>query len=152
MAKAKNTKDTAKSTKDTAKEIAVEAIEKVQAAAEDVKATVKAAAETAAEKTETVVEKAKKAAVTKTTAAKTRRTAAKKTAEKTDAAIETKVVIELPNVSESADALVERAKADWTAKGNALEDVKQLTLYINAAESMVYYVVNDEYSSGSFAI
>lgn len=137
--------------KEAAKEAATEAIGKVKAAAEDVKATVKAVAETAAEKTETVVEKAKKAAATKTPAPKTRRTT-KKAAETTAEKIETKVVIELPNVSESSDVLIERAKADWTAKGNALEDVKQLTLYINAAESMVYYVVNDEYSSGSFAI
>ena len=66
--------------------------------------------------------------------------------------IETKVVIELPGVSESADSLVARAKADWTAKGNSLDDMKQLTLYINAVEGMVYYVVNDDYLSGNFTI
>ena len=30
--------------------------------------------------------------------------------------------------------------------------MKQLTLYINAVEGMVYYVVNDDYLSGNFAI
>ena len=34
----------------------------------------------------------------------------------------------------------------------ALDDMKQLTLYINAVEGMVYYVVNDDYLSGNFAI
>ena len=133
------------------KEAAAEAVEKVKAVAEDAKATVKAAAESVADKAETVVEKAK--------IAKTNR-AAKKSSEKTvkvprvkkAAPIETKVVIELPTVSESADSLVERAKADWTAKGNSLDDMKQLTLYINAVEGMVYYVVNDDYLSGNFAI
>ncbi len=136
----------------TKKEVAEEAVKKVKAVAEDAKATVKAAAETVTEKAEATVEKAKTAA--KKAAAKPRRTAAKKAAPAKKAAdqIEAKVVIELPNVSESTDSLIDRAKADWTAKGNALTDMKQLTLYINAVEGMVYYVVNDDYLSGNFAI
>ena len=132
----------------TKKEVA----EKDKAVAEDAKATVKAAAETVTEKAEATVEKAKTAA--KKAAAKPRRAAAKKAAPAKKAAdqIEAKVVIELPNVSESTDSLIDRAKADWTAKGNALNDMKQLTLYINAVEGMVYYVVNDDYLSGNFAI
>ena len=98
------------------------------------------------EKVEETAEKAK-AAVEKPARA-VKKAAAKVKKEE----IETKVVIELPNVSESADSLIERAKADWTAKGNALADMKQLTLYINAAEGMVYYVVNDDYLSGNFAV
>ena len=135
----------------TKKEVAEEAVKKVKAVAEDAKATVKAAAETVTEKAEATVEKAKSAA--KKAAAKPRRAAAKKPAvKKSTEKIEAKVVIELPNVSESTDSLIERAKADWTAKGNALDDMKQLTLYINAVEGMVYYVVNDDYLSGNFAI
>ena len=135
----------------TKKEVAEEAVKKVKAVAEDAKATVKAAAETVTEKAEATVEKAKSAA--KKAAAKPRRTAAKKPAvKKATEKIETKVVIELPNVSESTDSLIDRAKADWTAKGNSLTDMKQLTLYINAVEGMVYYVVNDDYLSGNFAI
>ena len=42
-------------------------------------------------------------------------------------------------------------KEDWSAKGNSLEDIKELSLYVNATEGMVYYVVNDDYLSGSFA-
>ncbi|MBR4200299.1 MAG: hypothetical protein IKQ91_03355 [Oscillospiraceae bacterium] len=140
----------------TKKAVAEEAVEKVKTVAEEAKATVKAAAETVSEKAEATVEKAKTAA--KAVAAKPRRAAAKKTdAAKPNAAkkadkLDAKVVIELPNVSESTDSLIERAKTDWTAKGNALADMKQLTLYINAAEGMVYYVVNDDYLSGNFAI
>lgn len=136
----------------TKKEVAEEAVKKVKAVAEDAKATAKAAAETIAEKAEETVEKAKSAA--KKAAAKPRQAAAKKTAAaKKDAdKIEAKVVIELPNVSESTDSLIARAKEDWTGKGNSLSDMKQLSLYINAAEGMVYYVVNDDYLSGNFAI
>lgn len=134
------------------KEAAAEAVEKVKAVAEDAKATVKAAAESVADKAETVVEKAKSAAKSTRAAKKTTEKAVKTPRAKKAAAIETKVVIELPTVSESADSLVDRAKADWTAKGNSLDDMKQLTLYINAVEGMVYYVVNDDYLSGNFAI
>ena len=136
----------------TKKEVAEEAVKKVKAVAEDAKATVKAAAETVTEKAGATVEKAKTAA--KKAAAKPR--AAKKAVSDKKPAQKDKpdykVVIELPNVSESTDSLIERAKADWTAKGNALSDMKQLTLYINAVEGMVYYVVNDDYLSGNFAV
>ena len=126
------------------KEAAADAVEKVKAVAEDAKATVKAAAESVADKAKTV--KSNRAAK-KSTEKTVKATRAKKAAD-----IQTKVVIELPTVSESADTLVERAKSDWTAKGNSLDDMKQLTLYINAVEGMVYYVVNDDYLSGNFAI
>lgn len=137
----------------TKKEVAEVAVEKVKAVAEDAKATVKAAAETVTEKAEATVEKAKAAAKTRRTAKKADapKVAAKKPAAKA-AKLETKVVIELPHVAESTDSLIESAKADWIAKGNVLADMKQLTLYINAAEGMVYYVVNDDYLSGNFAI
>ena len=130
----------------TKKEAAEAAVEKVKAVAEDAKSAVKNAAEIVTEKVEETAEKAK-AAVEKPARA-VKKAAAKVKKEE----IETKVVIERPNVSESADSLIERAKADWTAKGNALADMKQLTLYINAAEGMVYYVVNDDYLSGNFAV
>ena len=136
----------------TKKEDAEGVVKKVKAVAEDTKATVKAVAETVTEKAEATVEKAKSAAKKATSkprqAAANKAAAAKKDADK----IETKVVIELPNVSESTDSLIARAKADWTAKGNSLSEMKQLSLYLNAAEGMVYYVVNDDYLSGNFAI
>lgn len=132
--------------KEAAKETAEAAVEKVKAVAEEAKSAVKNAAEIVTEKAEETVEKAKAAVE------KPRRAVKKAAAKVKKEEIETKVVIELSNVSESADSLIERAKADWTAKGNALADMKQLTLYINAAEGMVYYVVNDDYLSGNFAV
>lgn len=136
----------------TKKEVAEEAVEKVKAVAEDAKATVKAAAETVTEKAGATVEKAKAAAKTRRATKKADAPKTVKAAKKPAQKLETKVVIELPHVSESTDSLIESAKADWTAKGNALADMKQLTLYINAAEGMVYYVVNDDYLSGNFAV
>jgi len=129
-----------------------EAVEMVKAVAETAKETVKTAAENAVEKAEVVVEKAKTAAkkVAKPRTKKTDDAAAKKTA-KADQ-IETKVVIELADKSATSESLITRAKEDWTAKGNSLDEVKELALYINANEGMVYYVVNDDYLSGSFAI
>lgn len=138
--KSKKTEDAV----EKAKAVTAEAAEKVKAVAEDAakkgeaavkatKRTVKKVAETAAEKTSAV----KKAA------------AAKKAVKKAE--ITTKVVIELAENSASADTLIERAKEDWSAKGNSLEDIKELSLYVNATEGMVYYVVNDDYLSGSFA-
>ncbi len=138
----------------TKKEAAEAAVGKVKAVAEDAKSAVKNAAEIVTEKVEETAEKAKTAAKTAAKAAveKPARAVKKAAAKAKKEDVETKVVIELPHVSESADSLIERAKADWTAKGNSLADMKQLTLYINAAEGMVYYVVNDDYRSGNFAV
>ena len=134
------------------KAVAEEAVEMVKAVAEDAKESVKAVAETIAEKAEPVVAAAKTAAKRRTS--KKTDSAAKAPRAKKAAAneINTKVVIELADKSASADSLVARAKEDWAAKGNNLAEVKELALYINAAEGMVYYVVNDDYLSGSFAI
>ena len=75
-----------------------------------------------------------------------KKTAAKKSADKLSA----KVVVELGDKSATPDELVERAKTDWANKGNAVADIKELAVYVNAAEGTVYYVVNDDYLSGSF--
>ena len=138
--KSKKTEDAVEKVKAVASEaaekvktVAEDAAKKGEAAVKATKRTVKKVAETAAEKTESV----KKAA------------SAKKAAKKSE--ITTKVVIELAENSASADTLIELAKEDWAAKGNSLEDIKELALYVNATEGMVYYVVNDDYLSGSFA-
>lgn len=130
----KNTKKT-----DTAAK-AAEVVEAVETAAVEAVETVEAAP---------AAEKPKKKAAAKKTAEKP--AAPKAARAKKAAAISTKVVVELMDKSADSATLVERAKEDWTAKGNALEDVKELALYINATEGMVYYVVNDDYLSGSFA-
>lgn len=61
-----------------------------------------------------------------------------------------KVVVEINEKSATPDELVERAKTDWANKGNSVDDIKELAVYVNAAEGTVYYVVNDDYLSGSF--
>lgn len=119
--------------------------EAVQAApvSEEKAAVEKKTAKTAAKTTE----KKPAAKTTKTAAAK----APKKTAASTrKTAVKTKVVVELDSKSATSDVLIERAKEDWVKKGNALSDIKELAVYINASEGMVYYVVNDDYLSGSF--
>lgn len=110
---------------------------KKKAATEEIVAVEAAAAATTAAPAEEKAEK--KPAAAKTSRAKKAST------------ISTKVVVELMEKSADSTTLIERAKEDWTAKGNSLEDVKDLALYINASEGMVYYVVNDDYLSGSFA-
>ncbi len=86
---------------------------------------------------------------TRKAAAKKEETAptAKKTRCKTAA---TKVVIQLAGKDATSDDLVARAKADWVSKGNDATDITSLNVYLNAGEGMVYYVVNDDYLSGSF--
>lgn len=130
----------------------------VEITAESVQAASASEASTAPETAEKKPAKApRKAAEKKPAAAKTTAKApAKKPAEKPAArakksAVVTKVVVELANKSASSEMLVERAKEDWVKKGNALADIKELAIYINASEGMVYYVVNDDYLSGSFA-
>ncbi len=76
---------------------------------------------------------------------KTTRTCARK------AAVTTQVTIELGDKSASSEALIARAKEDWEAKGHSVKDIKNLSVYVNTSESMVYYVVDDDYLSGSFA-
>ena len=129
---AEKVKAVAVETAEKAKAVADEAAKKVEPAVKATKRTVKKAADTAVQKTAAV-----------------KKSAAEKKAKKAE--IATKVVIELADNSASSDTLIERAKEDWAAKGNALADIKELALYVNASEGMVYYVVNDDYLSGSFA-
>ena len=49
------------------------------------------------------------------------------------------------------EELAERAKADWTAKGNDLAAMKKIAVYFKADDGMVYYAVNEDENSGSFA-
>ena len=86
--------------------------------------------------------------VKKTRAAK--KPAAAKPARAKKAALNTMVVIELGDKKATPEALIERAKNDWQAKGNAVDDMNDLSIYVNAGEGTVYYVVNDDYLSGSF--
>ena len=88
--------------------------------------------------------------VKKPRAAKKAAPAAKAAGRTKKAELKAKVVIELGDKKATPESLVERAKNDWQAKGNAVEDMKDLSIYVNAGEGTVYYVVNDDYLSGSF--
>lgn len=47
--------------------------------------------------------------------------------------------------------LVSAAKADYKAKGNKPADIKKLALYVQPENSIVYYVVNDDFE-GEFQL
>lgn len=126
---------------DTAAAPVTEAAEKPVEKKEKKTAPASEAVEPAAAAETSTEEKAKRA----------KKAAPKKAAGKSGQ-ISTKVVVELMNTAAPVDTLVERAKEDWVNKGNSLDSIENLVLYINASESMVYYVVNDDYLSGSFAV
>ena len=113
--------------------------------------TKKAVADAVAETPELTVAAEEVKPAKKPRAAKKAASAAKASAPRTKkAALNAKVVIELGDKKATPETLVERAKNDWQAKGNAVEDMKDLSIYVNASEGTVYYVVNDDYLSGSF--
>ena len=87
----------------------------------------------------------KKTAVKKTVAEK--KTPTKKTSLKAAVA----VFVQSAGKQASPDELVARAKADWTDKGNDLASMKKIAVYFNADEGMVYYAVNEDENSGSYA-
>ena len=84
---------------------------------------------------------AKKAAAEKKTPAKTRAPKAAVAA----------VFVQSAGKQATPDELCERAKADWAAKGNDLASMKKIGVYFNADDGMVYYAVNEDENSGSFA-
>lgn len=106
-------------------------------------APVKKTTRKSAKKTAEAAPKATAKTATKET--KSTRTCTRKTA------ATTQVTIELGDKSASSEALIARAKEDWEAKGHSVKDIKNLSVYVNASEGMVYYVVDDDYLSGSFA-
>lgn len=83
--------------------------------------------------------------------AKTAKPAPKRTATKKAAKPVEKVVVQIMGKDATPEDMVARAKADWEANGHSVADIQTLSVYLNAAEGMVYYVVNDDMNSGSFA-
>lgn len=134
MAKVKKT--------DSASEAVVKAAETAAAATEEKKPAEK---KPAVKKTASKKPAAKKPAVKKTAAEK-KASAQKRTPRKAAAA----VYVQLAGRQATPDELCERAKADWTAKGNDLASMKKIGVYFNADDGMVYYAVNDDENSGSF--
>lgn len=122
-------------------------------------AKVTAAEETTPVAAKTVVEVSE----TETPAKRTRKTAdapaapakeqpaAKRTAAKKVAAPTVNVVVQIMGKEATPEDMVARAKADWEAQGHSVDEIKNLSVYLNAAECRVYYVVNDDFNSGSFA-
>ena len=147
-----------KTTKPAAEEAAAQIVEAVAAAEPAAEAPAEKPAEKPARKPRAKKAAEKKPAEKKPAAKKAPAKKAEKKAEAPKAApargrkakIATKVVVELADRNATPDELVERAKTDWANKGNSVDDIKELAIYVNAAEGTVYYVVNDDYLSGSF--
>ncbi|MDD5946706.1 MAG: DUF6465 family protein [Oscillospiraceae bacterium] len=76
--------------------------------------------------------------------------AAKRTPAK-KAAPAVNVVVQIMGKEATPEDMVARAKADWEAQGHSVSEIQNLAVYLNAAEGKVYYVVNDNGNSGSFA-
>lgn len=93
----------------------------------------------------TKAEEAPVASVAEKPAAK--RTAAKKTT----ATPTVSVFVQVMGKEATPENMVARAKADWETQGHSIDEIKNLAVYLNAAEGRVYYVVNDDFNSGSFA-
>lgn len=64
----------------------------------------------------------------------------------------TAVFVQYADKQATPEELADRAKADWTAKGNDLAAMKKIAVYFKADDGMVYYAVNDDENSGSFAL
>lgn len=47
--------------------------------------------------------------------------------------------------------IVAKAKEIWTAKGNKVADLKDLTVYIKPEDNQAYYVFNND-ETGSFSL
>ncbi len=77
--------------------------------------------------------------------------AAKRTAAKKAATPTVNVVVQIMGKDATPEDMVARAKADWEAQGHSVDEIKTLAVYLNTAEGRVYYVVNDDFNSGSFA-
>ncbi len=105
-----------------------------------------------AEKTATRVCKSKTAAEAPAKAAPAeKKTAAKRTTTKKAAAPTVNVVVQIMGKDATPEDMVARAKADWEAQGRSVDEIKTLSVYLNTCEGRVYYVVNNDFNSGSFA-
>lgn len=89
-----------------------------------------------------------KAAVKKTAAKKT---VAKKTASKRSN-YKSEVFIQFSGIEITSTDLTERVKEIWTKEmGKLVKDLKEIKVYVNADESMAYYVINNDVN-GKFAL
>ena len=97
--------------------------------------------------------KAEPKAAVKKTAAKpaAKKTAAKKTASKRSN-YKSEVFIQFSGIEITSTDLTERVKEIWTKEmGKLVRDLKEIKVYVNADESMAYYVINNDVN-GKFAL
>ena len=81
-------------------------------------------------------------AVKKEVADKAAKAAAKKETE-------VKVMVQQGGLEYDMDAIVEKAKAAWVAKGHRVSSIKQLSVYVNIDEKQYYTVINGEEQGGA---
>ncbi len=105
-----------------------------------------------ANKKEVVMATTKKAAPAEKKAGK--KTAAKKPAKLKGVTSEVHIQYQHDGIGHdlTADELPLRVKEIWTKEmGNLVRDLKDIKIYVNADESMAYYVINDDVE-GKFAL
>lgn len=68
--------------------------------------------------------------------------------EKKVAAVKEEVFVQFGNQEVFAGDVVERVKNAYIAEGHTAESIEKIRVYIKPEESMIYYVVNDDYASG----
>lgn len=148
-------KKVAADTKTAAEKAKVEtkkAAEKTAATAKKAAADTKKAAEKAKADTKKVTDKAK--ADTKKVADKAEKAVktTKKRAASHKASYTSDVIIQRSTFEATSSELVEHVKEIWTKEmGNLVRDLKDIKVYVNADESMAYYVINGDIQ-GKFAL
>ena len=144
----KKAADKATTVKKTATAKKTEAKKAVEAKKDEVKKTTEAKKTEVKKSVETKKAEVKKAAATKTAAKKP---AAKKAA---PAKAEIKVAVNLQFADKNItyDEIVQNAKNVWQYdKGQNVDDIKSLDLYVKPEEDRVYYVINGT-ENGNFAL
>lgn len=145
----KKAADKATTVKKTATAKKTEAKKAVEAKKDEVKKTTEAKKTEVKKAVETKKAEVKKAPAKKTTAAK--KPAAKKAA---PAKAEIKVAVNLQFADKNItyDEIVQNAKNVWQYdKGQNVDDIKSLDLYVKPEEDRVYYVINGT-ENGNFAL
>ena len=106
--------------------------------------TKKAAEKKTTAKTETKAPE-KKAAVKEEPKPEEKKAAPKKPATKKPE-LKPEITLEYQNSAMNQEELMEKVKADWTAGGHRMSNVKVLKIYVKPEENKAYYVINDKYT------
>ena len=118
---------------------------KTEAKASDAKTTSKAKKTTGTTAKKKPAEKPAAAKVeAKPAKEETKAPAKKPAAKKTE--LKPELFLEYQGSAVSQDDLLDKVKADWTAGGHSMSNVKSLKIYIKPEDNKAYYVINDKYS------